>query len=82
MKIDIKRLKSFNEFCNEQCYEICYQLNESQQHLVSFIMQYALHCKLAEKNNELPPKTFQIFLNGDASFAKSFLINAITKYLR
>ena len=43
---------------NEQFYEICFQLNEGQQHLFNFIMQYALHCKLEEKNNELPPKPF------------------------
>ena len=34
---------------NEQFYEICSQLNEGQQHLFNFIMQFALHCKLAEK---------------------------------
>ena len=27
---------------NEQFYEICYQLNEGQQHLFNFIMQYVL----------------------------------------
>ena len=48
---------------NEQFYEICSQLNEGQQHLFNFIMQYALRCKLAEKNNELPPKPFQIFFS-------------------
>ena len=46
---------------NEQFYEICSQLNEGQHHFFNFIMQYALYCKLAEKNNELPPKPFQIF---------------------
>ena len=45
-------------------------------------MQYALHCKLAEKNNELPPKPFQIFLSGDAFVGKSFLIKAINEYLK
>ena len=34
---------------NEKFYEICAQLNEGQQHLFNFIMQYALHYKLAEK---------------------------------
>ena len=67
---------------NEQFYEICSQLNEGQQHLFSFIMQYALHCKLAEKNNELPPNSFQIFLSGGAGIGKSFLIKPITKYLK
>ena len=67
---------------NEQFYEICSQLNEGQQHLFSFIMQYALLCKLAEKNNELPPKPFQIFLSGGAGVGKSFLIKAITEYLK
>ena len=45
-------------------------------------MQYTLHCKLAEKNNELPSKPFQIFLSGDAFVGKSFLIKAINKYLK
>ena len=67
---------------NEQFYEICFQLNEGQQHLFNFILQYALHCKLAEKNNELPPKPFQIFLSDDAGVGKSFLIKAITEYLK
>ena len=67
---------------HEQFYEICSQLNEGQQHLVSFIMQYALHCKLAEKNNELPTKLFQIFLSRGAGVGKSFLIKAITEYLK
>ena len=44
-------------------------------------MQYALHCKLAEKNNKLPSKAFQIFLSGGAGIGKSFLIKAITEYL-
>ena len=47
---------------NEQFYEICFRLNEGQQHLFNFIMQYALHCKLTEKNNELPPKLSNIFI--------------------
>ena len=63
---------------NEQFYEICSQMNEVQQHLFNFIMQYAVHCKLAEKNNELPTKPFQIFLSGGAGVGKSFLIKAIT----
>ena len=41
-----------------------------------------MHCKLAEKNNELPPKPFQIFLSGGAGVGKSFLIKAITEYLK
>ena len=41
-----------------------------------------MHCKLAEKNDELPPKSFQIFLSGVAGVGKSFLIKAITKYLK
>ena len=34
---------------NEQFFEICSQINEGQQHQYKFIMQYALHCKLAEE---------------------------------
>ena len=45
-------------------------------------MQYALHCKLAEENNELPPKSFQIFLSGGAGIGKSFLIKAVTEYFK
>ena len=41
-----------------------------------------MHCKLAEKNNELPPKPFQIFLSGDVGVGKSLLIKAITEYLK
>ena len=67
---------------NEQFYEICSQMNEGQQHLFNFIMQYAVHCKLAEKNNELPPKPFQIFLSGGVVVGKSFLIRAITEFLK
>ena len=67
---------------NEQYYKICSQLNEAQQHLFNFMMQYAVLCKLAEKNNELPPKPFQIFLSGGAGVGKSFLIKAITEYLK
>ena len=67
---------------NEQFYKIYSQLNEGQQHLFNFIMQYALHCKLAQKNDEFPPKRFQIFINGGAGVGKSFLIKAITEYLK
>ena len=35
----------------EQFYKTS-QLNEGQQHLFNFIMNCALHCKLAEKNSE------------------------------
>ena len=59
---------------NEQFYEISSQLNLGQQYLFNFIMQYALYCKLAEKNNELPSKPFQKFLIGDAGVGKSSLI--------
>ena len=58
---------------NEPFYQICSKLNEGEQYL-NFIMEYALHCKLAEKNNELPLKPFQIFLRGGAGIRKSFLV--------
>ena len=41
-----------------------------------------LHCKLAKRNNQLPPKPFQIFLSGGAGVRKSFSIKAITEYLK
>ena len=66
----------------EQFNELCSQLNEDQQHLLNFIMQYVLNCKLAEKNNELPPKPYQMFLSGGTGVGKSFLIKPITEYLR
>ena len=58
------------------------QLNEGQQHLFIFIMQYALSCKLAEKNIQLPPKPFQIYLSGGAGIGKSFLMKVIIEYLK
>ena len=59
---------------NEQFYEIYSQLNESQQRQLNF------NFKLAKKNNELPPKTFQIFLSGGAEVEQSFLVTAINEY--
>ena len=35
--------KKFNDLCS--------QLNEGQQNLFNFVMQHAVYCKLAEKNN-------------------------------
>ena len=64
---------------NEQFFEILSHLNEIQQHLFNSILQYALHFKLAGKNNELPLKPFQIFLSGGGGIGKSFLI---TEYLK
>ena len=61
-------------------------LDEGQQQLFNF-MYYALHCKLAEKNNEKRPKLFetfvsvQMFLSGVAGVGKSFLITSITEWL-
>ena len=67
---------------NENFYEICSQWNEGQQHLLNFPMKHVLHCILAEKNNELPPKLFQIVLNGGAGVEKSILIKAVTEFLK
>ena len=63
-------------------FEIYSQLNEGRQYQFNFIMQYALHCKLAEKNNDLRPKPFQIFLIGGIGIGKSLLIKGITEYLK
>ena len=57
-------------------------MNDGQQDLFNFIMQCGLHCKLAKVNNELLPKPFQKFLYGGAGVVKSFLIIAVTKYLK
>ena len=67
---------------NDHFYQICSQLNEGQHNLFNFIMQYAVQCKLAERNNELPPTVFKIFLSGGAGVGKSYLVTAITEYLR
>ena len=67
---------------NEQFYEVCSQLNEGQQHLFSFIMKYAIQCKLSERNNEPQPDPFHIFLSGGAGVGKSFLVHVITEYLK
>ena len=67
---------------NQQYYEICAKLNEGQQHLFNFVMQHALYCKLAEKNNDLEPKLFQLFLSWSAGFGKRFLVTAVTEYFR
>ena len=67
---------------NDQYYEKCSQLNEGQQSLFNFIMKYAVKCRFAERNNELPPDPFYIFLSGGAGVGKSFLVNVITEYLK
>ena len=67
---------------NKKFYEICSQLNEGQHHLFHFIIQYALHCKLTGKNNELPPKPFQLFLSGGGGVGKSLIIKAVNEYLK
>ena len=41
-----------------------------------------MHCKFTEKNNELPPRPFQIFLSGVAGVSKSFSIKAISEYVK
>ena len=51
---------------SQKFYKLCSQLNEGQQHLCNFVMQYVVYSKLAEKKNELEPKPFQIFLSGSA----------------
>ena len=67
---------------NDRYYEICSQLNEGQQRLFNYIMTYARKCRSAERNNELPPKPFYIFLSGGAGVGKTFLVNVITEYLK
>ena len=67
---------------DEQFFEICSQLNEGQEYLFNLVMQYVLHCKLAEKNYELLTKPFQIFLSGGAGIGKSFLIKTINECIK
>ena len=45
-------------------------------------MQYALCHKLAEKDNKVPPKPFQIYLSGSTGVGKSFLIKIVIEYLK
>ena len=66
---------------SQKFYELSSQLNEGQQHLFNVVMQHAMYCKLAEKN-ELEPKPFQIFLSGGAGVGKIFSVTAITEYLK
>ena len=67
---------------NDQFYELCSQLNEYQRHLFSFIRRNAVHFKLAEKKSEFQLTPFYIFLSGGAGVEKSFLVTAVTEYLR
>ena len=67
---------------NEQYYEICSQLNEGQQHLFNFIMQYAIQLRLGENNSESQPEPFHIFLSGGAGVGKSFLVHVVTEFLK
>ena len=67
---------------SQKFYELCSQLNEGQQHLFNVAMQHAMYCNLAEKNNQLEPKPFQIFLSGSAGVRKSFLVTSITEFLK
>ena len=45
-------------------------------------MQHALYCKLAERNNDLESKLFQLLLSGSAGVGKRFLVTAVTEYFR
>ena len=67
---------------NEQFYEICSQLNERQQHLFNFIMQYAIQLRLGENNSKSQPEPFHIFLSGGAGVGKSFLVHVVTEFLK
>ena len=67
---------------NDTFYQLCSQMNKKQQQLFNFIMQYAIRCRYAEKNDTLKPSAFYVFLSGGAGVGKSFLINIITEYLR
>ena len=53
---------------------------EGQQSLFSFVMQYALRCKLTVMNKDLPPKPFQISLSGGASVGKTKYLKQVLRY--
>ena len=65
---------------NEQFYALCSLLNEGQQHLLNFIMQYSVHCKLAENNNEL--QIISNIFKWRCWCWEKFLATAITEHLR
>ena len=44
-------------------------------------MQFALHYKKAKKNNQLPPKPFQLFLKEGVGVEKRFVVTAVTEHL-
>ena len=67
---------------NDEYYNMCFQLNEGQQHLFNFIMQWAVKYHFAETNAKPEPDPFYIFLSGGAGVGKSFLVNTITEYLK
>ena len=67
---------------NETFYEMCSQMNKKQLYLLNFIMQYAVKCRYAERNNNVAPSSFNMFLSGGGGVGKSFLIKLITEYLR
>ena len=46
------------------------------------MMRHAIKCCLAKKYGALMPDAFHIFLSGGADVGKSFLVKAITEYLK
>ena len=66
----------------ELFHEMCSKLNDEQQYLFNYVMRYAINCRFSERNDVEPPDSFYIFLSGGAGVGKSFLVKAITEYLK
>jgi len=67
---------------NEIFYEVCSNLNLKQQELFNFVAKHAIKSKLAKENDTFKPDPYYIFLSGGAGVGKSYLIKAMTEYLR
>ena len=63
-------------------YAMCAQLNDAQYRLFNFIMTHTVELLLNESNDLPQPSPFYIFLSGGAGVGKSFLVKAITQYMK
>ena len=63
-------------------YAMCAQLNDAQCRLFNFIMTHTVQLLLNETNDLPQPSPFYIFLSGGAGVGKSFLVKAITQYMK
>lgn len=66
---------------NGEYYHMCMQLNERQQHLFNYVMQWAAKYYIAERNDVPEPDPYYILLTSGVGVGKRFLLNVLTKYL-